>query len=55
LKDELIILLKNMSVVGQGFLTPIIQPIVKGILESRAVELLKDLQSKEALQSFKSG
>lgn len=42
LKDELIILLKNMSVVGQGLFTPIIQPIIRGIFESRAPKLLKD-------------
>jgi hypothetical protein len=42
LKDELIILLKNMSVVGQGLFAPIIQLIIRGIFESRALELLKD-------------
>jgi hypothetical protein len=42
LKDELITLLKNMHDVRQGFSTPIIQPIIRRIFESKAHELLKD-------------
>jgi len=42
LKDELITLLKNMLVVRQGLSTPIVQPIIRGIFDSRAFELLKD-------------
>ncbi len=33
LKDELVNVLKNMRVVGQGLSTPIIQPIIRGIFE----------------------
>jgi hypothetical protein len=42
LKDELITLLKNMHAARQGLFTPIIQPIIKGIFESKTHELLKD-------------
>ncbi len=42
LKDELITLLKNMHDVRQGLSTPIIQPIIRRIFESKAHELLKD-------------
>jgi hypothetical protein len=42
LKDELITLLKNMRVARQGLSAPIVQPIIKGIFENRAPELLKD-------------
>jgi hypothetical protein len=38
LKDELINVLKNMQVVGQGLFTPIVQPILEGYLN---VEHLK--------------
>jgi len=42
LKDELITFLKNMCDVRQGLSTPIIQPIIRRIFESRAHELLRD-------------
>ncbi len=41
LKYELITLLKNMHVVGQGLFAPIVQPIIKRIFESIAHELFK--------------
>jgi hypothetical protein len=40
LKDELITLLKNMHVVGQGL--SIIQPIIREIFENRTPEILKE-------------
>jgi hypothetical protein len=42
LKDKLITLLKNMCVTKQGLSAPIVQPIIKGIFESKAPELLKN-------------
>jgi hypothetical protein len=46
LKDELTILLKNMRAIGQGLSTPIVKPIIRGIFESRAHELLKDFTKR---------
>jgi hypothetical protein len=42
IRHELITLLKNMHAIGQGVSTPIVQPIIIGIFESRAPKLLKD-------------
>jgi hypothetical protein len=42
LKDELITLLKNTCVIGQGIFAPIVQTIIKGIFDNRTPKLLKD-------------
>jgi hypothetical protein len=42
LKDELINVLKNMQVVGQGLFAPIVQLIIRGIFECLALKIMKD-------------
>jgi hypothetical protein len=41
-----------MNVIGQGFFTPIIQPIIKGIFESKALEFLKDFTKQGGFKVF---
>jgi hypothetical protein len=42
LKDELITLLKNMCVVVKGLFTPIVQTIIKGIFDNKALKVFKN-------------
>jgi hypothetical protein len=46
LKDESIILLKNMCATRQGLFAPIVQPIIKGIFANRTHKLLKDFTKR---------
>lgn len=50
LKNELISMLKNMWAVTQGLSTPIIQPIIQGVFESKTLELLKDSTKRRAFK-----
>jgi hypothetical protein len=50
LKYELTTLLKNMRATGQGLSTPIVKPIIRGIFESRAPELLKDFTKQRGFK-----
>jgi phage-related protein len=50
LKDELINVLKNMQTIGQG-LTPIVQPIIRGIFECWTFEIFKDFKNKARVES----